>query len=632
MNFLKGRLLAIIVLAFAGAMFIGLLIAGRVFGLRFLLYMTPSSLIEGEYSVDDGPWKEIDYHEPINERFQKIIFKGKLIETYDVIDEIDMSIMNLWFTLKTGDGEIIFGNDYRTMESEALTAYFQKGYSYSDEEAQEMLDFFKNYMPVAMFLPKTPGFEHITFIPKDILNDFGNTEMILTFENPYRSHNTFSELVTFTLSSGNGTFVRALWMALLQSTLFLLVCFFGLFLFPTISFVFGKIHYRYLSFGFLCFFWAAFRIVHLQAWFLSSIISDPVVCMMLYTLTIYIFFASLIIYFRANLHQDISRIVSGAAAIIFLLVVLAAVILQFTVKWDLIVTEPYIQLLMAVILVILVFLLAREARTDRNALRHLLSWTPMALTLFLDILNQFISFGKINFFIYGFSVTLALQIVQLVFDLQRQYKAALHYEQVRRELYEAKVSIMTSQIRPHFMYNALTSIAMMCTIDPPTAQEATVTFAKYLRENMDSLKQNKPVPFNQELDHLKKYLYIEKLRFQDKLNVEYDITVTDFVLPLLSVQPLVENAVKHGVGMKKKGGTVKISTRETDSAYEVIVSDDGVGFDTTAPKADDGRSHVGMENTRTRLKEMCGGYVKIESTVGEGTVATIILSKDKQSI
>lgn len=210
-------------------------------------------------------------------------------------------------------------------------------------------------------------------------------------------------------------------------------------------------------------------------------------------------------------------------------------------------------------------------------------------------------------------------------------RIAVAQERTEKELYEAKVSVMASQIQPHFMYNALTSIAMMCTIDPPTAQEATITFAKYLRGNMDSLKQNRPVPFAQELEHLKKYLYIEKLRFGDKLNIEYDITATVFKLPMLSVQPLVENAVKHGVGMKKKGGTVKISTRETETAYMVIVSDDGVGFDPSAPRPDDGRSHVGMDNTRMRLKEMCGGEIKIKSTVGEGTTATIILPKDRQT-
>ena len=201
-----------------------------------------------------------------------------------------------------------------------------------------------------------------------------------------------------------------------------------------------------------------------------------------------------------------------------------------------------------------------------------------------------------------------------------------------KELYESQISVMVSQIQPHFMYNALTSIAMMCTIDPDTAQEATVAFAKYLRGNMDSLKQKAPVPFSQELEHLKNYLYIEKLRFGDKLNIQYDIRAYNFLIPQLSVQPLVENAVKHGVGMKMQGGTVKIASIERENAYEVIISDDGVGFDTSAPPKQDNKSHVGMDNTRMRLREMCGGDVIIDSTVNEGTTATIILPKDGQKI
>ena len=171
---------------------------------------------------------------------------------------------------------------------------------------------------------------------------------------------------------------------------------------------------------------------------------------------------------------------------------------------------------------------------------------------------------------------------------------------------------------------------MLCTLDPERAQEATVTFADYLRGNMDSLKQTAPMPFETELEHLKKYLYIEKLRFGKKLNIVYDIQATDFKVPLLSIQPLVENAVKHGVGMKKKGGTVTISTKRTDSGYEIIIADDGVGFDTNAPKKDDGRSHVGMENTKKRLKDLCGADVVITSTVGEGTTVRVILPKEEQ--
>ena len=144
---------------------------------------------------------------------------------------------------------------------------------------------------------------------------------------------------------------------------------------------------------------------------------------------------------------------------------------------------------------------------------------------------------------------------------------------------------------------------------------------------MDSLKQTKAVPFEQELSHLKNYLYIEKLRFDDLLNIEYDIQATDFEVPQLSIQPIVENAVKHGVGMAEDGGTVTIATRETDDAYEVIVSDDGVGFDVNAPKKDDGRSHIGMENTRKRLKDMCAAELIITSKVGEGTTVRVVIPK-----
>ena len=95
-------------------------------------------------------------------------------------------------------------------------------------------------------------------------------------------------------------------------------------------------------------------------------------------------------------------------------------------------------------------------------------------------------------------------------------------------------------------------------------------------------------------------------------------------------QPLVENAVKHGISRKRGGGTLTIATRETEDSFEVIVSDDGNGFDTNEVK-NDGRSHIGMDNVRRRIKEMCGGTVKIESKIGEGTVATVTLPKEGQN-
>lgn len=246
--------------------------------------------------------------------------------------------------------------------------------------------------------------------------------------------------------------------------------------------------------------------------------------------------------------------------------------------------------------------------------------------VFIPVANQIITFYSFELSTEYSAMMISILLVFCVLVSKRENERIV----TEKKLYEAQVSIMTSQIQPHFIYNALGSIAMMCKIDPDTAQDAIITFSKYLRGNMDSLRRTEPVPFQQELEHLKKYLYIEKLRFGDMLNIEYDIQASGFVLPQLSIQPLVENAVKHGVGMAENGGTVKISSVETETAFEVIIADDGVGFDTSAKPKNDGRSHIGMENTKKRIKEMCGGEIKIVSEVGKGTTATVILPKEGQ--
>ena len=244
----------------------------------------------------------------------------------------------------------------------------------------------------------------------------------------------------------------------------------------------------------------------------------------------------------------------------------------------------------------------------------------------IPVANQIITLYSFELSTEYSAMMISILLVFCVLVSKRENERIL----TEKKLYEAQVSIMTSQIQPHFIYNALGSIAMLCKLDPETAQKATITFSKYLRGNMDSLRRTEPVPFEQELDHLKKYLYIEKLRFGELLNIEYDIRTTGFVLPQLSIQPLVENAVKHGVGMAEDGGTVTISSLETDTAFQVIIADNGVGFDPSAQPKNDGRSHIGMENTRRRIKEMCGGEITVVSEIGKGTTATVILPKEGQ--
>ncbi len=198
-------------------------------------------------------------------------------------------------------------------------------------------------------------------------------------------------------------------------------------------------------------------------------------------------------------------------------------------------------------------------------------------------------------------------------------------ENARLELavMQNQVSVMLSQIQPHFLYNSLSTIQILCQMDPTLAQEAMGHFIQYLRANMDSLNQKGSIPFEKELNHVKNYLYIEKLRFGRKLEVVYELEREAFTCPSLCLQTMVENAVKHGVCNKKGGGTVWIRSYETSQGICVEVEDNGVGFD-PGQVPQDGQSHIGIINTRRRVKEV-GGSLEIQSKIGEGTKVRILL-------
>ena len=196
---------------------------------------------------------------------------------------------------------------------------------------------------------------------------------------------------------------------------------------------------------------------------------------------------------------------------------------------------------------------------------------------------------------------------------------------VEAELKESRVAIMLSQIQPHFIYNTLGTIERMCLKDPQKANELVRNFSLYLRGNFSELDSVTPIRFAEELKHVEYYVNIEKVRFPD-MNIEYEVETTEFVLPALSVQPLVENAIKHGLMRLETGGTVLIRSYETPTHFCVEVKDDGVGFDTSMPI--DEKKHVGLRNIRGRLKAMVNGDLILESKPGVGTKAVIMIPKE----
>jgi len=202
----------------------------------------------------------------------------------------------------------------------------------------------------------------------------------------------------------------------------------------------------------------------------------------------------------------------------------------------------------------------------------------------------------------------------------REMEEALSAEQL--ELERSKSNLLMAQIRPHFINSNLAVIRSLCYEDSEKAVEMIDHFSTYLRENIKQINDRTLVSFEKEMESVDNYLYLEMQRFQDRIQVKKELTVTDFEVPPLSIQTIVENAIRHGISMTGRQGTVTIKTRERDGNLIISVGDDGKGFDVSAMHFD-GVAHVGIKNVTDRYQNLLSGSVNIESAIGEGTLVTI---------
>ena len=252
------------------------------------------------------------------------------------------------------------------------------------------------------------------------------------------------------------------------------------------------------------------------------------------------------------------------------------------------------------------------------------SWIPILVTALIGgaaIMDFTVAFIEqpVAYLTMAIAISCVFYYTWLHLQFVREHEDALVTGQ--------RVQQMLSQIKPHFLHNALTLIIDLCDTAPQKAKEATVEFSRYLRGNMESIDRTGPISFEKELEHTKLYLDIEQMRFAGDLQVRYDIACTGFSLPALTVEPLAENAVRHGVREKPDGrGTVVIATRETPDGYEITVTDDGPGFDPDR-LPEDGQMHVGIANVRERLRQIVDGSLEYRSAPGEGTAAIIRIPK-----
>jgi len=210
------------------------------------------------------------------------------------------------------------------------------------------------------------------------------------------------------------------------------------------------------------------------------------------------------------------------------------------------------------------------------------------------------------------------------------YYIWLHMQFVREHEEDMKarqrIQIMMTQIQPHFLYNTIATLKAMCKKDPDKAAELAEKFGSYLRQNLNSLGTVGRIPFEKELEHTRLYANIEMVRFEN-IDVTYDIRDAGFTVPPLSLQPIVENAIRHGVRIREKG-VVEVRTEFKDGNHEITVSDNGTGFDVEKAEKAEG-THIGLKNVRERIEQMCRGTLTIDSRIGEGTTIIICIPEIK---
>lgn len=577
--------------------YIAMFINASVIGNNDADLSTKSVSLDGEYRGDNGKAYKLDYeHKFVNNNYKKVVFKGNIyIDKYD--ECVFFCMDRLWVDVKVNGTTLLSNRD----SGSKITPGISVSYLYHEQ----------------------------------LFDENGNiADVEITLENPYgkidsKAYNDFFESIKSGLPESMYYDMFATKSG--EIAIGIIIIFMGVLTFSLAGVLIRDLKYQNFTFALVAFFGGIYLLTDSIYQYLPLIFKNPLVCFIVDEGSLYFLLLSFLFYIRSYMKKRLSKDISTICISVTSTVTLLAFVLQIFEISDIMQIEWVLYAVGFPSVFICLFLLVKEFIKNNDIMSKvaLLSFVPLVIAGIVELTNLFLDYMPERYAMrIGIFATIIIQLLNLVMASKRSYEESLNYEKMQSELLKSQVLIMISQIQPHFLYNSLTSIAMLCEKDPKRAKTATIEFADYLRGNMNSLKDNNPVPFETELKHLKTYLSLEKMRFGDDLNVEYDIQTTDFTIPSLTVQPLVENAVKHGVGMKEDGGTVTISTREYDDRYEVVVSDDGVGFDTTKPNPDTSRSHVGIENIKERISSMCHGEVTIESEVGKGTVSTIKIYKD----
>ena len=220
------------------------------------------------------------------------------------------------------------------------------------------------------------------------------------------------------------------------------------------------------------------------------------------------------------------------------------------------------------------------------------------------------------------AMTLSLLIVLLFYQRELEETLKKRAEEIERH----QAAVFQWQMQPHFIFNSLSAIRTLIETEPELASFGLENLAGYLRKNIDALTMETLIPFERELEHIEQYVALEKMNPSNRFDVIYDLRIIDFSLPALTVQPLVENAIRHGVRSLGQDGMVFVTTERHGKMIRVIVEDNGPGFPKNITEQQKQRVSHGLESVRMRLKSQCGGSLHIRRDEN-GTRLIVLIPK-----
>lgn len=333
----------------------------------------------------------------------------------------------------------------------------------------------------------------------------------------------------------------------------------------------------------------------------------------------------------------------AALKVMLLLLALSLVLYIADIRYTVNIVIGIIGLLL-VLLIILAAVMCLRKRLWQ-AKYFLVAWMLLPLSFFTYsarsmglIPNNLLTTVAVILFALMGILMLSITLPKIVNLLRKENEKSLQMLTRAEENSEAaELAFLQAQIKPHFLYNALNAIATLCLLEPAKARELILDLSNYLRHTFDSHNISRYIRFDEELDFVEAYVRIEKARFRDKLKVNYELDeLPGMLLPPLVIQPLVENAIRHGIRRQEHGGTVTLRVRKLPDEIRFEVEDNGAGIppeqlgdilDGSAQQ----KSGVGLPNIHQRLTRLYGAGLTVASEPGKGTLVSFTIPRREEA-